>query len=90
MTMDRYWAAGATFNGTNLWMISGGSGIVGLENSTEIYDVVNGRFYPYVDMPVKLKGHNMVNVNNTHMVVLGGDEQTDQVYLYDRLVFNLK
>lgn len=69
-------------------MISGGYHNGDL-NQTEVYNVIDDDFSNYVPLPKTMVYHNLVNVNNTHMVALGGDDYSDEVFIYDRyFLFN--
>lgn len=83
----RYASAAAQFADTGLWWITGGylfiDGPVYLR-STELYDSSTETFTNYVDLPEGLSFHNLVNINSTHMVVLGGPVPSADVYMFDR------
>ena len=88
MLFDKYDAVGAMFEGDDdVWWVTGGyDGFYVLED-TEIFDVNEERFTTGIDLPKEMHDHNLVNVNNTHMVLLGGFETTDEVFIIDRLVY---
>ena len=65
-------------------MISGGYNFDGVLSSTEIYDAELDKFEAYVDMPKALDYHVLVNVNSTHMVLVGGRSPSKDIYLFDR------
>ena len=67
-----------------IWWITGGNDGDDL-NSTEVFDVNENSFSYGVNLPKNMHGHNLVNVNNTHMVLLGGHKTSDEVYIIDRL-----
>ena len=62
-----------------LWWVSGGQGM----NTSEVYDALTGQFEPYVDLPVDMRGHNMIRVNATHYVSVCNDEDMS-IYMFDR------
>ena len=85
MTFNRSGAAGAMFEGDDeSWWITGGYGDDLSLNSTETYTVTANGFGLDVDMPKELNFHNLINVNCTHMVVLGGNFPSHDVFIYDR------
>ena len=83
MTEARAYAASAQFGDTGLWWITGGENDNGVTESTEIYDGATEQFTPFVDLPVPMYGHNLVNINNTHMVALGGFFESNQAFMFD-------
>ncbi len=73
MNEIRYGAAAAMFEGDDsIWWITGGSNDESYLNSTEFFNVNDNSFTFRVNLPNQLFHHNLVNVNNTHMVLLGG------------------
>ena len=77
-------SAGAMFEGDDsIWWITGGYDRSGLD-STEVYHVNDNSFSFGVDLPKEMYYHNLVNVNNTHMVLLGGSATSNEVYIIDR------
>ena len=50
-------------------------------NSTEVYDASAGQFVPYIDLPMPMQSHNIVNINATHAVAL--DEYDEDIYILD-------
>ena len=63
------------------WWVTGGSTISYDLASTEVF---NGKeFSAYVDLPEKRKGHNLVQVNTTHFMLLGGYSPTSRVWMFD-------
>ncbi len=67
----------------DIWWVTGGWNGETI-NSTEVYTVDDNDFEFGVDLPRPLGYHNLVNVNNTHMVVLGGYDVTNLVFMIDR------
>ncbi len=53
-------------------------------SSTEMYDSATKRFSPYIDLPKAIGYHNLVNINNTHMVLLGGNDDTNEAFIFNR------
>ena len=83
MNMKRNNAAGAMFEGDDdNWWITGGSDGDNVLNSSEIFNVMDNTFSMGIEIPLPLNHHNLVNVNNTHMVLLG--YYPDQIYIFDR------
>ena len=84
MNEIRGYAAAAMFEGgDDIWWITGGYG-GSFWDSTEVFSVNDNSFAFGVDLPKELENHNLVNVNNTHMVLLGGYVASDEVYIIDR------
>lgn len=83
MSLERAYSAAAQFGDTGLWWVTGGYYLNSL-SSTELYDSVTNRFSPYIDLPKALGYHNLVNINNTHMVLLGGSEDTNEAFMFNR------
>ena len=89
MYLERWYAAGAMFEGDDsIWWITGGKtydvGGTIERYSTEIFEVIEDDFTFGEDLPKTMNHHNLVNVNNTHMVVLGGDEYDNEIFIFDR------
>ena len=83
MNEDRLYASAAMFEGDDsIWWITGGWN----GDSTETYNALDDSFVPGPDLPKYMYYHNLVNVNNTHMVVLGGQSTTDETFIFDRLL----
>ena len=84
MNEARNQAAAAMFeNDDDVWWITGGWDSQTLK-TTEITDGKGGNFSSAVDLPRRMFYHNLVSVNNTHMVVLGGFAQSDSVSIFNR------
>lgn len=88
MAVARSGAAAAMFEGDGAnWWITGGNDDGYLEQTTEIFNVFDNDFNFGVDLPKPNVDHNLINVNSTHMVLLGGDDSRDHsVYIIDRFV----
>lgn len=71
-------------NNDDLWWITGGDGDPSAGDTTEMYSESAKQFDNGIDLPKSLYFHEMVNLNNTHTVVLGDDTPSSSVYLYDR------
>ncbi len=52
--------------------------------TTEIYNKTTRQFASYVDLPKRAAHHNLVAVNETHVVILAGSLPTDEVFIFDR------
>ncbi len=81
--------AGATFEGDdNLWWVTGGY-FGRSTDRTEILNAFDNSFSNGVNLPKPMYVHNMVNVNNTHMVLLGGeaDPNSDECFMFDRYFY---
>ncbi len=75
-------SAAAMFEGDDeIWWVTGGNHS---PSSTEFFSVSNNNFTYTVDLPKNMYYHNLVNVNHTHMVLLGGYYPSDEVYTIDR------
>lgn len=79
MLEDRDDAASAQFGSTGFWWVTGGETI-----STELYDDTTRQFYSYVDLPKTMSYHNMVNINDTHTVILGGAYTSGDIFIFSR------
>ena len=87
MNEGRVYGAAAMFEGDDsIWWVSGGSG----GYSTEIFNTLDNSFTFSIDLPKALYYHNLVNVNNTHMVVLGGQVITDEIFIFDKYTMQIK
>ena len=67
------------------WWVTGGFQYENYERmrSTEVYDASTREFEPYVDLPVAANRHNLVNVNETHTVLVLSEAGTE-LYIFDR------
>ena len=84
MNDARDYASAAMFEGNDQdWWITGGSSGINLR-TTDLYNVGIDNFTYGVDMPRNLAQHNLINVNSTHMVLLGGEELTDEVFIFNK------
>ena len=84
MNEAKYAAAAAMFEGDDdIWMITGGYDGNSLD-STESFNVDDNSFSYGLNLPKEVHYHNLVNVNNTHMVLLGGDDFSDEIFIMDR------
>lgn len=79
--------AAAWFEDTDFWWITGGSGLTGWLNTSEVLNKSNGQFVNYVDIPIDTQSHSLVNINSTHMVMVGGVLKSDQAYIFDRYFY---
>ena len=68
----------------SVWWVTGGYDQNYDLSSTEVFDVNENSFSYGVNLPKELHYHNLVNVNNTHMVLLGGQEHSNEVFIIDR------
>ena len=59
----------------DIWWITGGQGGDSDPefNTTEVYSNSNGHFTSYVNLPRPASFHNLVAINETHFVFLGGN-----------------
>ena len=91
MFVERAFAAAAMFEGDdNIWWITGGdnSDLLHYIESTEVFDVESNSFSFGADLPKEVAKHNLVNINSTHMVMLGGTDEDNEVFIFDRYVYN--
>ena len=86
MNQKRAWSAAATFEGNDqFWWITGGSPASTYNvESTELYDATTNEIQYYADLPIQNDLHSLVNVNDTHTVMLGGRVASRDVYVFDR------
>ena len=78
---DRSQAGLVTYpNGAKGVLVAGGTGTT----SVEFLNLETLIWEPKANLPKEIHFHVLVNVNNTHMVILGGQDMTDQVYIHDR------
>lgn len=84
MLESRYSAAATMFEGNeDLWWVTGGELDDVKLKTTEIYNSSSG-FESSIDLPKRLEHHNLVNINETHTVLLGGDILSNNVYIIDK------
>ena len=87
MNEERSYSASAMLEGDDsIWWITGGTNGNYLD-STEVFSVNDSSFTFGVNLPKKMYVHNLVNVNQTHMVLLGGEYTSDEVYITDRYTY---
>ena len=87
MVSPRLSAAAAQFT-ADLWWVTGGHHNGSTLDTTELYNANTGAFASYVDLPKPMEAHNVVALNETHMVLLGGHSPTNDAYLFDRYELN--
>ena len=76
----------------NVWWITGGDNTqstVEALDTTELYDATTNSFTYGVDLPKEMLYHNLVNVNSTHMVVLGGADVSDEAFIFDKYLLSI-
>ena len=69
--MENRTEAAAVQMTSNTWWVTGGSNGSSLLATTEMFTAGQG-FAPYVDLPQPKYYHNLVKVNETHIMLLGG------------------
>ncbi len=75
----------AQFEGDDdLWWVTGGRNGTVVSASTEMFSESANQFTFKSYLPIELEFHEMVNINNSHTIVLGDETATSNVYLYDR------
>lgn len=76
----------------NTWWVTGGLTEYGISlDSSEEYHGTSGIFLGGRDLPKEMDSHNLVNVNSSDMVALGGQYPgSDEVFLYSRYVLYCK
>ncbi len=87
MTELRSNSASSTFLGDDeIWWITGGYNDNLALDSTEVINVTQGGNFSRaaVNLPKEMSHHNLVNVNNTHMILLGGQLDDGEIYIIDR------
>ena len=85
MIEKRHYAAAAMFEDyDDIWWITGGKEDFDWTYSTEFYNANDSSFTLGPDLPRELILHNLVNVNKTHMVLLGGNDASDRINIFDR------
>ena len=81
MLVPRSKSACAMFEGDDeIWWVTGGWSL----DSTEVFNVTSNAFKESVDLPEDRYDHNLVNVNQTHMVLLGDGFSSAEVYIINR------
>ena len=70
---DQFWWITGGFNGYNFYL-----------RSTETFDALADEFSRDILLPGEFRQHNLVNVNSTHTVLLGGMSGTDEVYYIEK------
>ena len=66
----------------SIWWVTGGAYAGPNSKSTEVFD--NDTFSKGPELPKIMSRHNLINVNNTHMVTLGGNRVSDEAFIFDR------
>ena len=85
MALARSNSAGAHFSPDEYWITGGYVSLLNETDSTELYTAGSG-FANYTDLPRRMKKHNLVALNATHMMALGGDPRSAEVSIFDRCV----
>ncbi len=68
----------------SIWWITGGYYAGSDLHSTEVFNAEDESFTRGINLPKEMSYHNLVNVNSTHMVVLGGIVTSDEIFIFDR------
>ena len=92
MSEARHESSSAMFeNDEDIWWVTGGQNAVQTSDTADVYSATANNFFIGPALPKPMTRHNLVNVNNTHMVILGGtdDEESFDLYIYSRFVKNL-
>jgi len=80
---ERYYAA-SVVTPLGLWVTGGYNGEYQYLDTTEIWS--NNQSQPHVRLPEGLQGHCLTSLNTTHLLLTGGDTDTDYItaaaYLY--------
>ena len=83
MTTGRAWAAGVMYNLTHWWITGGWDD--GTRSSTELYNVVANEFTLHVELPETKEAHNLVRVNETHIMLTGDWDPTRKSWMFDQI-----
>ena len=77
---DREYAAAIMWEGDDhIWWITGGYNYYNYHlRSTESFDVLDDGFSRDILLPKEMHNHNLINVNATHTVLLGGNDESDE------------
>ena len=86
MQNDREFASAAMFeDDSNIWWITGGQDSdLNDRFTTEIFNASDNTFAFGAPLPTALYLHNLVNVNGTHMVLLGGQDDSRRISIIQR------
>lgn len=85
MHWSREFSTGVKFEGDDQnWFVTGGYNDGNYNAYNEKFNVVDNDFSDSVSLPKATYFHNLVSVNYTHMVLLGGHEATTEVLIFDR------
>jgi len=82
MREARYAAAAVLLSDTQWWVTGGHDNSQNFLSSTELFTVGQG-FSAYTNLPVALGYHNLVKVDDTHVMLLGGNVDSSKVWLFD-------
>lgn len=85
LTEGRDNAAAILLNETH-WWVTGGLGRMNMLKSTEIFNVIDNKFSPYVDLPNEDLQHKLVRVNDTHIMMMSSDGMRS--YLFNQVTRN--
>ena len=76
--------AGAVMLNDSHWWITGGYGEEGDWKSTELYNLEDNTFSPYIDLPVATFGHVLLKLDETHFFICCGSSGLDgKTYIFD-------
>ena len=84
MNRRRYYAASVMYNSTHWWITGGWSDITGAHKSTELYDINTMTFSMFVDLPMTRDFHNMVKINETHIMLVGNGFPTALAWMFNQ------
>ena len=81
MNVERCVAASINLNDTKWWVTGGGPAI----NSTEVFDESSELFFSSDDLPNgDNRYHNLVRINASHIMYLGGFPYHSDTYYYNQ------
>ena len=78
MTEGRAYSTPGYFN-REFW-ITGGYGQAGLLASTELFNSSSSSFVPFDDLPVPRYHHNLISIEDTKAMLLGGEDKYKETY----------
>ncbi len=87
MLNEKELAVGASFEDDDQnWYVTGGYDDGFDYARIEVFNVAQNTFSQSIILPKPMYYHNVFPINSTHMVVLGGERTSDDVFIFDRYV----
>ena len=84
MNTGKVSAAGVMYNSSH-WWITGGFVSGSDSKFTELLNVNTMKFSGFVDLPIERTSHNLIRINDSHIMMVGHCESTNQAWMFNQM-----